>query len=346
MIEQGFEATISLDVSTLFIVASCVSALLGLFLLFAWRQDRIAALAWWGAAYLVGGFSAALWSLKAIAASPLLSCTASATLFLACGMVWSAARVFHGRRVRWIAMTAGSGAWMLACGLPNFAQMSANRVILAAVIIAAYTFLTAAELWREQRKPLIACWPALLVPALHGAALLFLITLAGSLSGAGGTAMFASGWIAAFVLEMLLYAVGTAFIVLVLTKEHALRLHKTAAMTDPLTGLFNRRGFAEAARQLMQARARRAQPVTVLVFDLDHFKSINDRFGHAVGDEALKLFASLAGSKVRSTDFVARLGGEEFAAIIPGALDEGIIVAERVRVAFETAARKIGRAHV
>ena len=69
-----------------------------------------------------------------------------------------------------------------------------------------------------------------------------------------------------------------------------MRVHKTAAMTDPLTGLFNRRGFIEAPHQLMRAPGASAiEPVSVLMFDLDHFKSINDRFGHAVGDEALQL---------------------------------------------------------
>jgi diguanylate cyclase (GGDEF)-like protein len=161
-----------------------------------------------------------------------------------------------------------------------------------------------------------------------------------------GIVTLAAGWLAVFVLEMLLYAVGTAFIVLVLTKERTLRMHKTAALTDPLTGLFNRRGLIEAARELGIKPAGRAKPVTVLAFDLDHFKSINDRFGHAVGDDVIKLFASVASTNMRVTDFVARLGGEEFAAIISGTLDEGIMIGERVRVAFETAARTVSGRYV
>ncbi len=140
---------------------------------------------------------------------------------------------------------------------------------------------------------------------------------------------------------MLLYAVGTAFIVLVITKERTLRMHKTAALTDPMTGLFNRRGLMEATRELMEKGARRSQPIAVLLFDLDHFKSVNDRFGHSVGDDVLKLFASVAATNMRVTDFIARLGGEEFAAIIRGSASDGIVVAERVRVAFETAARAV-----
>jgi diguanylate cyclase (GGDEF)-like protein len=329
----------SLDVTTLFIVATCVTALLGLFMLFAWTQDRIRALAWWGAAYLIGGFSVALW-LCGQHAIPFMPATLpSALLFLACGMIWNAARLFHARNMLWTAMVAGAAVWMLACTTTLFPPMGANRITLASLIVAAYTFLTSAELWRERRKALMRRWPAIFVPVLHGAVFLFPIPIASLMPNQPGLVTLAAGWIGVFVLEMLLYAVGAAFIVLVLTKERTLRTHKTAALTDPLTGLFNRRGLIEATRELTATRSPR--PFTVLAFDLDHFRSINDRFGHAVGDEVLRLFASVASTSLRVTDFVARLGGEEFAAIIPGSLDEGIIIAERVRVAFESAARTV-----
>jgi diguanylate cyclase (GGDEF)-like protein len=346
MFEHGTATPISLDVTTLFIVATCVTALLGVFLLFAWTQDRIRALAWWGAAYLIGGFSVALWITNAQGIPFMPASLPSALMFVACGMIWNAARLFHGRKVLWPAMIAGAATWLYVCEAPAFAQMSANRIVLASLIISAYTFLTASELWRERRKSLINRWPALFVPALHGAVFLFPIPIASMMPEESGLVTLATGWLAVFVLEMLLYAVGTAFIVLVLTKERTLRMHKTAALTDPLTGLFNRRGLIEAARELAEKHARRAKPITVLAFDLDHFKSINDRFGHAVGDDVLKLFASVASTSMRVTDFVARLGGEEFAAIIPGALDEGIVVAERVRVAFESAARTVSGRYI
>jgi diguanylate cyclase (GGDEF)-like protein len=73
------------------------------------------------------------------------------------------------------------------------------------------------------------------------------------------------------------------------------------------------------------------------LFDLDHFKSINDRYGHAMGDDALKAFAVTATGRMRVTDIIGRLGGEEFAAIVPGNAAEAAIVAERVRASFQTA---------
>jgi diguanylate cyclase (GGDEF)-like protein len=267
-------------------------------------------------------------------------------MLLSCGMIWNAARLFHGRKILWVSMSFGPLSWMMLCVWPWFAAEGAHRVILASVIASAYTFLAAAELWRERRKALINRWPALFVPALHGAVFLFPIPVAGMMPEQSGVVTLAAGWLAVFVLETVLYVVGTAFIVLVLTKERTLRMHKTADLTDPLTGLYNRRGLIDAARELGSTPARRAKPVTVLAFDLDHFKSINGRFGHAVGDDVIKLFASVASSSMRVTDFVARLGGEEFAAIISSSLDDGILVAERVRVAFETAARTVSGRYI
>src|SRR5690606_8930507 len=141
------------------------------------------------------------------------------------------------------------------------------------------------------------------------------------------------GFLAAFVLLVLLYVVGTAFIVVVMAKEHSAQVHKTAAMTDYMTGLYNRRGFLEVAQKLIAAQRRKGESVTVLMFDLYHFKSINDRLGEEVGDTALRTFASTDRSNMRGDDIVGRLGGEEFAAILPGNGDTAFMVAERVRLA-------------
>jgi diguanylate cyclase (GGDEF)-like protein len=331
-------ASITLDVTTLFIVATCITALLGLLLLSAWAQERIRALAWWGTAYLIGGFSVAIWSIENLISPPLPPGIANALLFVACGMIWSAARIFHGRRVLWVAMSAGAIAWLIACMMPEFAHWTAARIVLCSLIVSAYTFLTAAELWRERRKSLLRRWPAIFVPILHGAVFLLPIPLASVLPAERGIVSLASGWIAIFALETMLYVVGTAFIVLVLAKERAVRIQKDAASTDELTGMLNRRGFAAAAALLAARQAKNQEPVSVLIFDLDHFKSINDHFGHAVGDQALQVFATTAMGKLRSSDIVARFGGEEFVAMLPGALADATAAAERVRLAFQEAA--------
>jgi diguanylate cyclase (GGDEF)-like protein len=323
---------------TLLVVAICVTALLGLFLLFAWMQERVRALAWWGAAYLIGGLSVALWSVENLISPPLPPGTANALLFVSCGMIWSAARLFHGRPILWGSMALGATIWLVSCMSSDFVGSAAARITLSSLIVSGYTFMTALELWRERRKHLLRRWLAIFVPILHGAVFLMPIPLASVLPADGGVLNLASGWVAVFVLETMLYVIGTAFIMLLITKERMVRIHKAAALTDTMTGLFNRRGFVEAAHQLMARQAKRGEPVSVLMFDLDHFKSINDSFGHAVGDDALRLFASIIGTTMRANDVIARFGGEEFVAMLPGTMTEAVGAAERVRLAFEAAA--------
>jgi diguanylate cyclase (GGDEF)-like protein/putative nucleotidyltransferase with HDIG domain len=105
-----------------------------------------------------------------------------------------------------------------------------------------------------------------------------------------------------------------------------------AARTDPLTGLLNRRGFEERIEAELERAKRSGQPVTVVVGDLDHFKSINDRFGHRVGDLTLQRFAGVASDVKRRIDDLARIGGEEFALVLPESDEHGgFLVAERLR---------------
>ena len=325
-------ALASLDVGTLVVIAICVTLLLGLFLLFAWPQERMPALGWWGSAYLVGGASGLLWRLGDSCAPAVPSNVATALLFVAVGMIWSAARVFHGRAVHWSAMLYGAAFWLAASFSPAFTASAASRIVVCALIVAAYTFLTASELRRERRKSLIRRWPAAFVPMLHGAIFIFPVALA-TLSP--GDDKLARGWIVVFAIEILLYLVGTAFMVLILAKDHSVRTYKAAASSDPLTGLLNRRGFNEAVAMLCERSRKKMAPIALLAFDLDRFKSVNDRYGHAAGDAVLQLFAKVARDTLRANDIVGRLGGEEFVAVLPTTAADAAIAAERVRAALE-----------
>jgi len=331
------EASMSLDIGTLFVIAICVTSLLGFFLLFAWMQDRIEALAWWGMAYLIGGISGVIWRLGDAISPPLPSSIPDILLFIAVGMIWSAARLFHGRPVLWGSMCLGAVIWLASCASPAFVESAASRLVLSSLIVATYTFLTAAELWRERRKAVIRQWPAVFVPMLHGVIFLFPVALAGLSQNGGGTQSLGTGWVAVYAIEVVLYVVGAAFVVLVLAKDRTVRHYKLAAATDPLTELLNRRGFFEAAAEMMGNRRLTKEPVSVLAFDLDHFKKINDTFGHNTGDATLHLFSVVVRKTLRAGDAIGRLGGEEFVALLPNTLAEASIAAERVRKAFEVA---------
>jgi diguanylate cyclase (GGDEF)-like protein len=320
-----------LDVPTLGFVAVCIAALLGLLLIFAWLQQRSArSLAWWGSAYLIGASSIALWG----APAPLYDLPKSwleALTFLACGMIWNGVRLFHGRRVLPIAAFAGAIIWLAICQLPQFPQGSQARIAFGALVVATYTFFIAFELRRERRKSLRSRVAAVIVPCVHAAIFLLPLAMQAFLPAIG------DGWLSVFALETMLYAVGTAFIVLLMVKDNDVNIYRNAASTDPLTGLLNRRAFLENAAALCARQAERGQPVTLMMLDLDHFKSINDRFGHQTGDDVLCVFAKVARSSLRANDLVGRLGGEEFAVIVPEPMQFAGMIAERLRSAFEEA---------
>jgi diguanylate cyclase (GGDEF)-like protein len=322
----------SLDTSTLYLVATLVAALLGVMLLFFSRQERSPALNWWGAAYILGAASVSLWTLANAALGETLSLALNAVGFIACGMVWNAARVFHGRKSSWPGILLGALVWVAAITtlLPGDAAL---RMTIGAGIVAIYAALTASELWSERRRKLQRRWPAVAVPVLHGFVLMLPILL-GDFLRSQDDDFSTSIWVTAFAIELVLYAVGTVFIIFMLVSERTVSVHKAAASIDPLTGMFNRRGFSEATSRMIEREANAGRPVTVMIFDIDHFKSINDRFGHPAGDEVLKLFAAVVTNTLRITDLSGRIGGEEFAALLPCSIDEALIAAERVREAF------------
>jgi diguanylate cyclase (GGDEF)-like protein len=136
-------------------------------------------------------------------------------------------------------------------------------------------------------------------------------------------------------------SLGSAFELLVRQRTEVLVSYKNRleeanaklldlAVTDPLTGLYNRRKFEETLNQEV-ARARRYGSMSLLLIDLDHFKSVNDRFGHRTGDDALKVVAQVMQSCCRATDTCARLGGDEFAVILPhSSASAAAVVRERM----------------
>lgn len=322
----------ALDVPTLSFVAICIAALLGLLLTVAWMQQRdVRALAWWGAAYLIGAAAMALWSAPAqLFRVP--TEFSSALMFIACGMIWNGVRLFQGRRLLPFAVFAGAVVWLLVSPFPTFADNGNARTALGAVVVAGYTFAIAFELGRERRKALYSPTRMVVVPSLHAGIFLLPLLLHAFLPD-----VLATGWLTVFTLETLIYAVGAAFIVLMMVQDRQVRIYRNAAETDFLTRLLNRRAFLEAAQAMCVRQAARGEPVTLLMFDLDHFKSINDRFGHATGDAALQVFAETARSSMRADDVIARLGGEEFAAIVPAPIETAVKIAERVRANFERA---------
>ncbi len=130
------------------------------------------------------------------------------------------------------------------------------------------------------------------------------------------------------------------FIVFFLLATHAINCHlakeESAARTDPLTGLLNRRGFLELSRLVVSIAKRSVRSFSIIMIDLDHFKRVNDKFGHAIGDRVLQEIATILLRGVRDQDILARWGGEEVIVLLP---DTGVnganALGEKIRTSVE-----------
>ncbi len=326
----------ALDMPTLSFVSVVVVAVLGLLLVMTWLQQRkVRALAWWGAAYLIGASSMALWTAPG-QLIPLPAEVPVAMIFVACGMIWNGMRLFHGRQLMPIVASSGAIIWLVLCQFSAVADGTIARFVLGAAIVSTYTFFIAFELWRDRRKSLYSRAAAIVVPFLHATVFLMPLALRAFLPS-----VFTADWLTVFALDTLIYLVGTAFIVLLMVKDYDVSVYRDAANIDPLTGLLNRRAFLENAIALCERQGKKSRPITLMMIDLDHFKAVNDRFGHAAGDDVLRVFAQVARTSMRATDIIGRLGGEEFAAVVPEAMEISIRIAERIRKSFETAGVEI-----
>ncbi len=127
--------------------------------------------------------------------------------------------------------------------------------------------------------------------------------------------------------------------------EHALQNVEHLAITDPLTGLYNRRRFYDCLKKDFASTKRYAHALSCIIIDVDHFKKINDRYGHLVGDAVLKDLAQIISSSLREVDIVSRFGGEEFAILLPHTSKDGAVkVAERILTKIRAATFKYDEA--
>jgi len=331
------------EVNTLFLLTIDVEAILGLLLLLVWVQNtRVTAVAWWACAHLMRSASVMLYGLYGAVPDLISIDLSNVILFSAFGVTWNGARVFNGRAALPGSLITGAVLWLFASQWSGFEAGAEARGQLSAMIIAAYIWLTAYEFWRGRSEPLVSRWPAIVLFATHGAMFLLRTPLNALLHDKDSDQMLANAWLSVLSLEAFLMTIATAFILLAMSKERTELRHKTAAMTDPLTGLLNRRAFLQDAEALLHQQISRDRPIGVLLIDLDHFKSINDRFGHAAGDKVLQIFAKTAQASLRQSDLVGRLGGEEFTVVLADAgIDNAYLVADRLRNAFAVAAAVI-----
>lgn len=333
----------NLDVNTLFLVTIYVEAMLGLLLLFAWVQNSaITAVAWWGSAHLLRAASVVLFGLYGSVPDWVSIDLSNAVLFTAFAVTWTGARIFDGRSLSYIGLFGGAVLWLVACRIPAIAHSMEARILISSFIIAGYTWAAAYEFWRGRSEPLVSRWPAIFMLFAHGSLFLLRTPLSTVLPWVPDSQVFESVWLTVLSFEALLFTIAIAFILLAMAKERTELLHKTASLVDPLTGIPNRRAFLEGAAVMARRIDEDPRPAAVLLIDLDHFKMINDSFGHALGDRVLQVFAETAHAHIGRYDLLGRLGGEEFAiALYDVDRKRAMEIAETVRQSFEDIAADV-----
>jgi diguanylate cyclase (GGDEF)-like protein len=342
----------NLDAETLAVVTVFVIALLGALLVFAGLQNgRIRAPVWWGTAHIVNaaglgfglGFGLALSRAYGAAADAAASDMGNALILLGYGLMWSGARVFDGRKIRPLLVLLAPALWLALCRVPGFAANAELKFIAVSSLLAVLALRTAQELWRGRDEPLMSRWPCVVV-LLAQAVVLFGRVPLSLLSLSFKNAELLQGLsLTVITFGTLLFTVILAFLQLNMTKERIELRHKINSLVDPLSGVANRRAFLDRASNLLLRHDAGHEPLAMLLFDLDHFKQINDRFGHATGDAVLRVFAGTATATLCADVLFARIGGEEFAACMQvGDMDEAYAIAERVRRNFAATAARFG----
>lgn len=333
-----------LDVHTLSVVTVFITALLGALLVFAGLQNRsIRAPMWWGAAHIVNAVGLGLLTSRGAAPDFLTVNLANALVLCGYGLTWTGARVFDGRPIRPYLALLAPLIWMAFCLIPDFAANPNLRTVVVSTMLALLALMTAEEFWRGRDEPLMSRWPSVIVLLAYAAALLARVPATLLTPAFADDSLLSGLSFALLAFGTLLFTVVMAFLQLNMTKERTELRHKINSLVDPLSGVANRRAFLDGAAALLARQEIDREPLAVMLFDLDHFKQINDRFGHAVGDAVLQTFAATATATLGTDVLFARIGGEEFASCQPvGDLDEAFAVADRVRRNFGSAAARFG----
>ena len=323
-----------MDAGTILILGAIILGL-GSFGLLVVRltNRRLNGLGWLGGAFATGAFGALL--LVVGAPSPVLKVLA-ADLCVLLGFFFLHVAVLELTANRHLFSPFGIALLVILAAVDVF-YMSGNassaiRIATISFTVAAQCCQTAWLLTRTSRQKLRG-------PSLFCISLLLLFAVGNVIRGFGMATGLLARWhlartftLAAFALYIGV-ALGLAFGFFWLSTTNFFVQLEDAAETDPLTRLYNRRTFLRVCEKELHASARTGRSFSVLMVDLDHFKAVNDRFGHPVGDIALLAVVECMQNSVRGIDVLARWGGEEFAALLPNSSPEAaFLVAERMRI--------------
>ncbi len=328
------------DVRTMWMVVGTTALLFGCLEIWAGSGRRHdPAMVLWGCANFFAGLGAGLLSTQGVLPYVLSEVAANGFLVLCWALIWAGVRAFAGQRVPWFMVAAGPLVVVIAClYVPPFPTDMVMRIQIASLGIVTYLALMAIDALRAERAERLVMRRVLavlgivsIVPVIWRSTNAYLAEQPYQLMG--------NSVVTALPLVVLfITAVAINVGLLLIGRERLGNELARAAVTDSLTGTLNRAGFLVQARDLVAECVKRSCPSSVVVMDLDEFKAINDRHGHAGGDLLLVGFADIARLELRAGNVLGRTGGEEFCALLAGAGEaQALEIADRLRRSFAAA---------
>jgi diguanylate cyclase (GGDEF)-like protein len=311
-------ARMLLDARTLYFVMFAICVVLGAAeLLFFVRRPEHRGVGWWAAANLAGAIGMLLVGLRGLI-PPVWSIALGNTLAVA-GLIaaWFGVLAYDGRPLPIRSAIIGLLALFGLLAVPSTLSESLSARIV--VVGLAMSAVEGANAWASRR---IARRDGSVAAAICAALMLLCAGVNAvrgvyvAAYGAGGDYMGHNGLHALTIFLLVPAFAGWNMALMMMSAERIQRALAQAARTDGLTGALNRDGFREHAQRHIARLGRARRHAALALIDLDHFKTINDRGGHAAGDRVLRAFAQIAAGQLRSSDLLGRYGGDEFVLLL------------------------------
>lgn len=336
----------TLHLPTLLVVTVLAYLVFGLFQFAMWQLRRTEeGLLLWGMSNLAGATGGSLLAMRGMAPDFLSIVLANGALVLASSLMWAGLRRFAGQPVHWLLVWLAPLIVMaLFWGVPPISENPPARTCVTSLMLMLFSAASFIDAWRAQNsEPLqmrrLAMLMFLATVVFMGDRAVYMLQHA---TRPDEYAVTHPMHTYAALGALLIVTVWNLAILMMANERLANRL-TAIAHSDGLTRSLNRTGFRALAGRQVQRCRRDHEPVSLLLLDLDHFKKVNDSYGHEAGDRLLCAFAATAGETIRVGDLLARYGGEEFCVLLPDSnLAEAAKVAERLRARFDLVRIRVG----
>ena len=323
-----------LDIPTLLFTVVAASCCICVSLILIWSSSRReSCLLSWVLSFGLAVLTMTLVALRGRVPDVLSVIIADAVLLASFGALWLGYRQFTGfvgRFDRWIA-GAGALVWLIIAATSSlFDDMNARTIVLSGIEFVYFLFIVADLVRHYPKEPLPSVGLTTVLVGAHAAVQVYRIALSIVAPFEAATIVLPNSLgMGLSLIESSIFVVFLGLLQLVVIGQRSERCYRIAAETDSLTGLANRRQFLNCIGPALIGDDHRG---ALILFDLDHFKSINDTHGHPIGDRALVAFAAILAAAAPAGGIAARIGGEEFALFLPKATtEEAAEVADHVR---------------